>query len=143
MGRQLATHPQIIKLSSTSDRTRRKVGGGSLTDDNAKGENRETDGQCAAANAKELVEVERDDLGTIAKKTCESRPELVSSGRRCLSLRQVHNYPEWPVCGQLPTNDEFLGMPVQIPFGERKRIECVKQLGDVFDAYFDRVWRRR
>jgi hypothetical protein len=39
-------------------------------------------------NAKELVEIERDDLGTIVKKTGESRPEFVSSGGRCLSLRQ-------------------------------------------------------
>ncbi len=84
-------------FDDTTNRTRRKVGGGSLTDDNAEGENREPDGQCATANAKELVEIETEDLGTIAKKTRESRPQLVSPGRRCLSLRQVHDDPEWQV----------------------------------------------
>jgi hypothetical protein len=107
-------------------------------------EDRETDRQCSAANAKELVEIERDDLRTIAKKPGESRPELVSSRRGCLGLRQMYDDPERPIHRQpsRPTNNELLRFPVQIPFTERKGVGCIKELGDIFDPYFDRIWRR-
>jgi hypothetical protein len=58
-----------------------------------------------------------------------------------MCLRQMHNDPDWLILWQLsrPTDNELLGIFVEISFSERKWIERVKELGDVVDSYLDRM----
>src|ERR1700722_11336086 len=95
----------------------------------------------SSADAKQLVKIEPDNSGAIAKILSESCTEFVSLGRRSFCLRQMHNDPEWLVGRKLsrPSDDEFLYIAVEIPLAERKRIQAMKELGYLFDPNLDRI----
>src|ERR1700682_5179041 len=112
-----------------------------LACDNGEGEYREANGHRSAADAKELVQVERNDSGAITKILSEGCTELMSLVRGSLCLRQMHNDPERLIGRELsrPSDDEFLRFLVEISFAERKRIQAMKELGDFFNPNLDRI----
>ena len=127
-------------FNDTTDRTRRKVYD-CLASDDGEGEYRETNGHRSSADAKQLVKIEPDNSGTIAKILSESCTEFVSLRRRSFCLRQMHNDPEWLIGRKLsrPSDDEFLYIVVEIFFAVRKGIQTMKELGDFLDPNLDRI----
>src|ERR1700675_4131246 len=131
-------------FNDTTDRTRRNVDG-CWASDEGEGEYRETNGHRSSAGAKQLVKIEPDNSGAIAKILSESCTEFVSLRRRSFCLRQMHNDPEWLIGRKLsrPSDDEFLYIVVEIFFAVRKRIQTMKELGDFLDPNLDRIRGRR
>ena len=127
-------------FNDTTDRTRRKVDD-CLASDDGEGEYRETNGHRSSADAKQLVKIEPDNSGAIAKILSESCTEFVSLRRRSFCLRQMHNDPEWLIGRKLsrPSDDEFLYIVVEIFFAVRKGIQTMKELGDFLDPNLDRI----
>src|ERR1700680_1461976 len=109
-------------FNDTTDRTRREVDD-CLASDDGEGEYRETNGHRSSADAKQLVKIEPDNSGTIAKILSESCTEFVSLRRRSFCLRQMHNDPEWLIGRKLsrPSDDEFLYIVVEIFFRGTER----------------------
>src|SRR3984893_798639 len=95
----------------------------------------------SSADAKQLVKIEPDNSGAIAKILSESCTEFVSLRRRSFCLRQMHNDPEWLIGRKLsrPSDDEFLYIVVEIFFAVRKGIQTMKKLGDFLDPNLDRI----
>ena len=109
-------------FNDTTDRTRRKVDDCFASDD-GEGEYCKTNGHRSSADAKQLVKIEPDNSGAIAKILSESCTEFVSLRRRSFCLRQMHNDPEWLIGRKLsrPSDDEFLYIVVEIFFRGTER----------------------
>ncbi len=100
----------------------------SARDDTDK-ENGEADGERAAADAEQLLELEPDLLRPVGEVAGDGGGDLLRLGPRELLLGQMHDDPERLVGMQLarPAHDELLGVLVELLLAEGRWVEGVEQ----------------
>ena len=111
--------------------TRLDLARNGLTGEDGKKEDGEADGKRPAPDAEQLLQLKRHDLGAIGKELLDRRSYVLGLRQSELLLRHMHDDLERPVARQLPrpTDDEFLGVLVEIFLAERERVETMKELG--------------
>jgi hypothetical protein len=92
-------------------------------------------------DAKQLVEIAADNLGSVAKITSKCLPQLLRMLAPELVCRRVDNDLDWLIAREFarPADDVFLGALVEIPLAKGKWIERVEELRYSIDPYLDSI----